>query len=450
MDPNTDKARNDNSGQDSIRAAIDAAIQEAEAQGDDPGAEDTAAAAAGGDGQAGAAAEAAQAAAQDQGQGEGQGTNASASTQDAAAAASGGDAEKAAGGEAEAGQEAGRQPLPEFEEILAEVRGGKDAAAGKDAGGDKAGDSAIDPDLDRLDIDKALPKDLVAPKTWSKPDQDAFSKLPAESRRFMLRREQQRERDYTKKTMEVAPLRRVIDSWQPYFEAVGTAAPKAIDVLLSTEMVLRTGSMEQKAAVISNLVGQYGVSLEALGVQRIGAATPASEASAAPAADAESVNGTGGAYLDPDIAAAVTPLQEQLGVVRDAVKAIVDDRSRQTTDAATQQLRAFSDQKTEAGHPAHPHFDRVLPRMVELAHLDRQANRPIDLKDIYDRACWSDPEVRGELIEAKRRFEENRAQLANKQRIKKVQQASLSLAPDAAERNQKPMTLRETIEANMP
>lgn len=412
--------------QESIKTAIEAAFKEAD---DASAGEETGATA--------AAAEASEAAA--------------AGAEEAAATTTG--ERDASGAEAETGEEAAAHTPLEFEQIVAQMReeGVATTPEGIAADGTGGEQTGLDAELDALDLDKALPEALVAPKTWPEGDRKAFDQLPAESRRFMLRREQQRERDYTKKTMELAPLRSVLNNWNPYIEAVGSDSANAVNVLLSTEWMLRNGRPEEKAAVISNLVGQYNIPLETLGVVRIAnvqnGSVPAATAAANPALPA---NGGGDDYIDPDVAAALAPLQKQVSDLTGAVTSIVGKGEQERHTGALNSIKAFSEAKTEAGVPAHPFYDDVAPTMVELAQLDVAKGLQPDLKDLYDRACWATPKVREQILEAKKRQETAASKLDTKRRVNKAQKASLSLPANSSAREEKPMTLREMLEAEVP
>jgi uncharacterized protein YhaN len=61
-------------------------------------------------------------------------------------------------------------------------------------------------------------------------------------------------------------------------------------------------------------------------------------------------------------------------------------------------IDSFADEKDAQGNLKHPHFDAVLPQLVELY----RANPERDLQQAYDMAIWAVPEVREKLLQAQR------------------------------------------------
>lgn len=57
-------------------------------------------------------------------------------------------------------------------------------------------------------------------------------------------------------------------------------------------------------------------------------------------------------------------------------------------------IDSFADEKDASGKPKHPHFDAVLPHMIDLY----RANPERDLQQAYDQAIWAVPEVREKLL----------------------------------------------------
>jgi hypothetical protein len=72
---------------------------------------------------------------------------------------------------------------------------------------------------------------------------------------------------------------------------------------------------------------------------------------------------------------------------------------------ARQGIDGFADEKSADGRPLRPHFDAVLPLLIDLFKANPQRN----LAEAYDAACWAHPEVRKQLVAA----EQFRAQSKN-------------------------------------
>jgi hypothetical protein len=59
-------------------------------------------------------------------------------------------------------------------------------------------------------------------------------------------------------------------------------------------------------------------------------------------------------------------------------------------------IDSFADEKGSDGKPLRPHFDAVLPILLDLY----RANPGRGLAEAYDQACWSHPDVRKQLLAA--------------------------------------------------
>jgi hypothetical protein len=87
-------------------------------------------------------------------------------------------------------------------------------------------------------------------------------------------------------------------------------------------------------------------------------------------------------------------------------------RAQETNRVEEEALRAtrwsidnFADEKGQDGRPLRPYFDRVLNTVIDMY----RANPDRDLQQAYEQACWMDKDVRQEMLRA----EWNRAQHAN-------------------------------------
>jgi hypothetical protein len=59
-------------------------------------------------------------------------------------------------------------------------------------------------------------------------------------------------------------------------------------------------------------------------------------------------------------------------------------------------IDGFADEKSKDGRPLRPHFDAVLPLIIDLF----KANPNRNLAEAYETACWAHPEVRKQLVAA--------------------------------------------------
>jgi hypothetical protein len=71
---------------------------------------------------------------------------------------------------------------------------------------------------------------------------------------------------------------------------------------------------------------------------------------------------------------------------------------------ARSNIDQFADEKSQDGKPLRPHFDTVLPILLDLF----KANPQRSLAEAYDAACWSHPEVRKQLLAAEQYRQQSR------------------------------------------
>jgi hypothetical protein len=96
-----------------------------------------------------------------------------------------------------------------------------------------------------------------------------------------------------------------------------------------------------------------------------------------------------------------------------ALRDQLQDISRQQSERASQEslrvigwgIDQFADEKDAQGNLLHPHFDAVLPQVIELF----QANPQRDLKEAYEAAVWMNPQLRSSLIQQERQSVEQKA-----------------------------------------
>jgi hypothetical protein len=122
------------------------------------------------------------------------------------------------------------------------------------------------------------------------------------------------------------------------------------------------------------------------------------------------------------------------------------DAQRQTAEVLKVNrwsIDSFADEKDAQGRLKHPHFDAVLPHMIELY----RANPERDLQEAYDMAIWAVPSIRASLIAAERntvqqQHSNERARQAVRSNVRGVTSPVTKPAGDG-----KPKGLRATLEA---
>lgn len=223
----------------------------------------------------------------------------------------------------------------------------------------------------------------AAPQSWSAAAKAEWANASPVLRAEIDKREKDMHQALTRHDGELRLGREVKDIITPYMaqiQAEGATGPQAIASLLNTAHILRTGSAEQKKALILNTAKQYGVDL----------GVPESDD-----------------YVDPTIAA----MQKQMEELRrladpQAIESRLQDK--------LERGKVESDIAAFASDPANVHFEAVRPLMVAMLN----SNQAKDLKEAYDMACMANPQIRSTLEAAKQaEMEAKRKQdIANKKR----------------------------------
>jgi hypothetical protein len=240
-----------------------------------------------------------------------------------------------------------------------------------------------------------------APQHWAAADKELFAKLPPDGQKFLVERHKAMEGDYTRRMQEIAPLRKAAEQWTPYLQQMNATPEQAFNHLLQAEYQLRTGTPEQKQALFQQWARDYDI--------------PLGQTAQQPAEDQ---------YIDPQVAALKQELAE--------IKAWRSSRDQAETHHRQQQeqqqlqtlrstIDSFETEKTEAGAPAHPHFQAVRDTMAVLM----SSHQASDLKAAYDMAVWARPDLRQQLISAQ---QEAAVKKAAEEAKAKARQASTAAA----------------------
>lgn len=208
-------------------------------------------------------------------------------------------------------------------------------------------------------------------------------------------------------------LKDVITPYLPIINAEGGSPASAVKDLLNTAYVLRTGAPAQKAALMQQVIQQYGIDMSLL---------------------AETQN----SYVDPSIQqlqAEVQQLRQQSNP--ENMQKMLQDRME--TDRINAEVRAF------ASDPVNGHYEQVKAVMASLL-VNGVAK---DMKEAYEAACYADPKIRP-VLEAKKQADEQakrNAEIAAKKRAA----VSVTGSPGAivANSGSPERSLRDEIAANL-
>jgi len=227
------------------------------------------------------------------------------------------------------------------------------------------------------------PQGIQPPASWSKEDRAVFATLPPNVQELLSRREREMTADYTRKTQEIADIRRFSDEIRPVFEK-------------NQQLIAHAGA--SPAQVVDQLLGMYGYSqrdpvgylkwaAQSLNVDLAQLTQPADE------------------YVDP----AFNELRNQLQPLSQQVQSVtqyIQEQQRLQQEQALQQVQStietFASEKDASGQPLRPYFEQVKVAMGRLLQPDANGNAlATDLQDAYDKATWADPAIRAELQKPK-------------------------------------------------
>jgi hypothetical protein len=203
---------------------------------------------------------------------------------------------------------------------------------------------------------------LAAPPAWSHATKAKWNELPAEVQQEIVKRELDVRKQVARMDDERAfgrELQRVIAPYEPIIRAEGGTPAAAVQDLLNTAYILRTGDPATKARLFAETAQRFGVDLSTLGQQQ---------------------------QMDPTVA----NLQREIAQLKATYQQQQQTEQQRAEQQALQTIEAFK------SDPGHPHFDAVQAEMSALI----TAGAAKDLAQAYDMALWARPDLRQQLIAA--------------------------------------------------
>jgi hypothetical protein len=249
-----------------------------------------------------------------------------------------------------------------------------------------------------------------APIAWSKERQAKFNSLPPDVQDAIIERESEVEKGFTKLDEDRnfgKSLKEVITPYMATIQAEGGTPQGAVKDLLNTAYVLRTGSPQQKAAIVQQVIKQYGI--------------------------------------DPNLVANQQPQQMQAAPQFDPAEIernIMNKlQTQQMNDKVANELAAFT------ADPKNVHFSN--PTVKDYMSSLLGAGKAKDYQDAYDQAIWLVPEIRPALIAAQ--TQPQQAQPTQDMAAKKKAGSSVSGSPGITVPNSgnPNRSLRDELEANL-
>lgn len=237
--------------------------------------------------------------------------------------------------------------------------------------------------------------EIAPPNSWSGLAKEEWSKLPRQIKEQIAKREDEVHKGFTKQDEERSfgkSLKSVIDPYMPIITAEGGTPEGAVKGLLNTAYLLRTGSPQQKAALMHRVIQQYGVDLR---------------------------------LADPRVMA--QPQQQPIDINKAVQEAIARQQDSENEQKIQQEITAF------AADPKNIYFNDVRALMGPLL----ESGQAGSLQEAYDMACRAHPKISSSMqaqaeAQAKAEAEKKRKSDVAK---KKEAGASLSGSPSVANAN---------------
>lgn len=272
-------------------------------------------------------------------------------------------------------------------------------------------------DIDAVDPVKPEPKpEIKVPNSWSAASKAKWADLPAELQTEINKRETEIHQGFTRMDEDRQfgkSLKDVISPYMPIIQAEGGTPVTAIQSLLNSAYVLRTGTPQAKSQLFHQLAHQYGVDLTQIPQGQV--------------------------KTDP-----------QLQAIQSELMQLKNERQNELTMREQQERSNLQSQiDTFAADPKNGHFEAVKADMAALL----QGGRAKDLQEAYDMAVWARPDIRSTLIQSQTSELEAKRVAEAKAKADAARRASVSVkgGPGAAAPTNSAVTnrsLREELVAN--
>ena len=285
-----------------------------------------------------------------------------------------------------------------------------------------------------------------APEHWSAEDKATFSKLPEAGQAFLLKRHGEMEAEFTRRAQASAGAVQFTQSLAPVFtdrrvqaslQQMGINPTQAVQEWAGFHVRAMSPNQQDRFNLLVDLTERMG-----LDPARIFSAlnkSPLPEG----LAEAE--------LKDPAVKFFADRLGQTTGELN-ALRSEIQQRwaaeNQARAQAGEQHARAnidqFADEVGADGKPLRPHFNTVLPIVLDLF----KANPQRSLAEAYDAACWSHPEVRKQLLAAEQQRQQSRYDVEKAKIAQRGNTRGLTSPAVKPPGNDGPTrgTLRDTIE----
>jgi hypothetical protein len=268
----------------------------------------------------------------------------------------------------------------------------------------KPGEQSTDPapktipaPSDPKSVDPA-PGSNQPPQHWPEADRQTFAKLDPAGQAFLLRRHTEMERDYQGKAQAAATAVQFTQSLAPIFQdpvisgSLQQAGVSPYDAIRQWAG-FHHRAMDQNPQVRMALWQELG--------KRMGLDPAATRSVSQPgqvALSEEDLKDPAIRYFADHLGNTFRDVQALRGELHQMRQQEQQKVQAEVLKVTRGSVDSFADEKDDRGNLKHPHFDAVLPHLIELY----RANPERSMQEAYDMAIWAVPSIRANLIAAER------------------------------------------------
>jgi hypothetical protein len=235
------------------------------------------------------------------------------------------------------------------------------------------------------------------PEHWSAEDKATFAKLPTEGQSFLLRRHQEMEADYTRKSQTASGAVQFAQSLSPVFDDPAIAGSLRQSGFNAVDAVQQWASFH-KRAITPDPREQVGLLVELS--QRMGLDPARLFVGMKPPPDLspEDMKDPAIRYFADHMSRTTGEMQALKARLQEMVDTAEKQREQEAVDVAMQNINQFEHEKDASGNPLRPHFNRVINDIVDLFRINPERG----MQDAYLRAVRMNEDLYQETIAAER------------------------------------------------
>jgi hypothetical protein len=214
---------------------------------------------------------------------------------------------------------------------------------------------------DQVDIPKP-------PNSWRPAVREQWAKLPPEVRQEVLKRERETEVALSQSANArkfLQEFQNVVQPFEHLIRAQNSTPLAAVDNMMRTAAALQTGTPAQKAALVAQIIQNYGIDLETLGAVLQNQPVK------------DSVN--------PNLQRELAPIYEFMNEIRN-IRKTNEERISQRAQAAIEEIAN------------EPFFEDLREDIADLLEFNARRGKSITLKEAYQQAIKLNPEI-SQIIE---------------------------------------------------